>query len=95
MKELAKVYEEVYGVTPEVQRQGSFEDLHKIMRETFQKDPANIFAWMGMHYQYHMGKGPVSLCKDENERLGDRKPQGVKEFLQSWPREKVAMSYMS
>ncbi|KAF2163962.1 hypothetical protein M409DRAFT_57066 [Zasmidium cellare ATCC 36951] len=95
VKELAKVYEEVYGVTPEVQRRGSFEDLHKIMRETFQKDPSNIFAWMGMHYQYYMGKGSVTLGKDENERLGDRKPQGVKEFLQSWPRERVAMSYMS
>ncbi|KAK4499353.1 hypothetical protein PRZ48_009866 [Zasmidium cellare] len=95
VKELAKVYEEVYGVNPTVERQGSFEDLHKIMREAFKKDPGNVFAWMGVHYQYYMGIGTVNLGKDENYRLGDRKPAGVKEFLQRWPRENVANSYLS
>lgn len=89
------VYEEVYGITPTVQRQGSLEDLNKMMREAFRQDPANAYAWMGMHYQYYMSSGSVSLGKTENERLGGRTPQGVKEFLQSWPRNKVAMSYMS
>ena len=95
VKEMAKVYEEVYGIKPEVERQGSFEDLQKMMREAFQKDPGNVFAWMGMHYQYYMGNGSTYLVDLDNSRLGDRKAQGVKEFLKSWPREKIAMSYMT
>lgn len=95
IKELAKVYEKVYGVAPTVERQGSLEHLEKTMRETFKRDPQNIYAWMGMHYQYYMSSGSVNLDKIENERLGERQPQGVKDFLQGWPRDKVAMSYMS
>lgn len=93
-KELAKTYEEVYGVVPTVECQGSLDDLEKKMRQAFQKEPGNVFAWMGLHYQYYMANGATRLGKTENERLGDRRPQSVKEFMQSFPRDKLAMSYM-
>ncbi|KAF2719009.1 NAD(P)-binding protein [Polychaeton citri CBS 116435] len=94
VKEMAETYREVYNIEPSLEPQGSFEDLHSAMTAVFQKDPTNIFAWMGMYYQYFMGTGKTNLREANNSRFPKIKPTDTKTFLQSHPRESVGMSYM-
>ena len=97
IKEMAKLYEQVYGVEAKLEKKGELEDLKKAMQETFKKDPQNVYAWLGMHYQYWMSNGKTSLGTDlDNEKLSEAvKPTTVEEFLKKHSRDTVGKSYLS
>jgi len=44
VKEIAQLYQSVYGVEPQVQRMGSLEDLYNKMTSDFKENPTNPFA---------------------------------------------------
>ncbi|KAL4794825.1 hypothetical protein BDV19DRAFT_379176 [Aspergillus venezuelensis] len=47
-KEIAKSYEEVYGVPATLEKRGSLDDLYKTMHEMRAKDPQNIYSYMSL-----------------------------------------------
>ena len=44
--QMAEIFKEVYGVSPSVKRQGTLDELHAKMKDDFQKNPANVHAWV-------------------------------------------------
>jgi hypothetical protein len=92
VKEMAHLYQKVYGVEPQIQRMGSLEDLREKMTSIFKENPRNIYAWMGMYYQYYMANGSTSLGKLDNERYPGVVPKGLETFLKGYTKETVANS---
>ncbi|PVH75921.1 NAD(P)-binding protein [Cadophora sp. DSE1049] len=80
-KEMADVYRKVYGAEPKVNRLGSWDDLHAKMTAVFKENPSNIYAWIGLYYQYVMGKEKTQLRKVENHRYPSVKPTTLEDFL--------------
>jgi hypothetical protein len=92
VKEMAHLFQEAYGVEPQIQRMGSLEDLHETMISVFKEQPDNPFAWMGMFYQYYMANGSTSLGELDNERYPGVVPKSVETFLKARTKESVAKS---
>ncbi len=89
---MAKVYQEVYGVEPKVERLGSQEDLFEKMTGVFKKDPSNMYAWMGMYYQYLMAKERIQLGTVDNDRYPSVKPKSLADFFRSFTKDTVGKS---
>ena len=49
-KQIAEVYERVYGEKLELERLGSLDDLKSKMTATFQEVPEEPYQWMPMYY---------------------------------------------
>jgi len=79
-------------VKPEIQQIGSLDDLHSKMQVAFKSQPENIFAWMGMFYQYYMQNGSTLLGELDNERYPAVKPVTVEEFLKLHTKESLGKS---
>ncbi|KAH9223825.1 hypothetical protein DL95DRAFT_323222 [Leptodontidium sp. 2 PMI_412] len=80
-KEMAEVYKKVYGVEPKVERLGSWDDLHVKMTAIFNENQSNMYSWIGLYYQYAMGKEKTRLWKVENHRYPSVKPKTLEDFL--------------
>ncbi len=91
-KEMAELYQKVYGVEPKIQRLGSLEDLYEKMTAVFKEQGPSSYAWMGMFYQYWMTNGKTSLGKLENERYSVVKPKDLETFLQGYTKDTVGDS---
>ena len=91
--EIASIYADVYGVKPKVERQGTLDELRTTMKAVFQKDPKNMYAWIGLHYQYVSLDGSTYLRSLNNERLGNHKPKSVKSFFEEHKKEDLAHVY--
>ncbi len=50
MKQVAEVYERVYGEKLELERLGSMDDLKSKMTAIFQEVPEEPYQWMPMYY---------------------------------------------
>ncbi|KAH9203992.1 hypothetical protein DL95DRAFT_131625 [Leptodontidium sp. 2 PMI_412] len=92
VKEMAELYQKVYGVEPNVQRMGSLEDLHGKMTAVFKEQAANPYAWMGMYYQYWMSNGQTALERLDNERYPVVKPKDLETFLKGYTKDTVGIS---
>lgn len=91
-KELAQLYEEVYGVAPVLKCLGTLGDLYEKMIPIFKSQPDNRYAWIGMFYMYYMANGSTRLGKLDNERYPALKPLSVEAFLKRHTKETVANS---
>lgn len=91
-KEMAELYQKVYGVEPKIQRLGSLEDLYEKMTAVFKEQGPNSYAWMGMFYQYWMTNGKTSLGKLDNERYPVVKPKDLETFLKGYTKDTVGDS---
>ena len=89
---MAYLYQETYGVEAQIQRMGSLEDLYRTMKSVYKEQPGNIFAWMGMFYQYYMTNGSTSLGKLDNDRYPEVAPISVETFLKAHTKENIAKS---
>ena len=92
VKELAKQYNERYGVQPEMQQLGSLDDLYSKMQAAFKGQPENPYTWMGMFYQYYMQNGSTWVGTLDNERYPSVKPVTVEEFLKGHTKESLGRS---
>jgi len=93
IKEMAKIYQDVYGVEPQLQPMGSLEDLYNTMTSVFQKAPGNVYAWMGMYYQYYMLNGKTLLGELSNDHYPQIVPTTIETFLKSHTKESVGSLY--
>ena len=93
VKELAGIYEKIYGVKPQIQQKGSLGDLYSRMQSTYKDQSENEFAWIGMFYQYYMQNGTTWLRKLDNERYPTVLPLTAEGFLQEHTKETVAKSF--
>ena len=50
VKQIAGIYEKVYGEQLRMERLGSLDDLKSAMTATRQEFPQNRFKWIGMFY---------------------------------------------
>ncbi|KAI1088088.1 nmrA-like family protein [Rostrohypoxylon terebratum] len=89
-KEIAASFERVYGVKPKVERQGSHDNLLKLMTGQREKDPRNIFSYLFLYYHYFMVKG-LSYCGPQldNDKYPQVKPVTWEDYLRSVPLEKL------
>jgi hypothetical protein len=90
---MAKIYKGVYGIEPQLQRLGSLEDLYNTMTSILQKEPGNVYAWTGMHYQYYMLNGSTLLGELSNSRYPQIVPTTNDSFLKSHSKETVGNQY--
>jgi hypothetical protein len=93
IKEMAKIYQKVYGVEPQLQHMGSLEDLYTSMTAVFQENRGNKYAWMGMFYQYYMLNGSTSLGELSNDRYPQIVPTTIEAYLKMHSKETVGKQY--
>ncbi|KAI9724589.1 MAG: hypothetical protein M1828_003612 [Chrysothrix sp. TS-e1954] len=91
--EMADIYREVYGVKPALERQGSLDELSTKLKTTFQKDPSNMYAWVGMAYQWVTSNGTTYLGKLDDKYLAGYKSKSIKDFMQDHKKEELATIY--
>jgi hypothetical protein len=92
VKEMAYIYQKVYGIEPEIKRNGSLKELYERMTAVFKEEAHNPFAWMGMYYQYYMQNGQTLLGKTDNDRYPKVVPTTVEAFLKEHTKEDVGSS---
>lgn len=92
-KEIIKIYQQVYGIEPEVKHDGSLEALYEEMTATFEKYPDNPYAWMPLYYRYYMWNGSTLLGELSNDRYPHIVPTSIETFLKSHSRETVGNQY--
>ena len=65
-----------------MKRFGSLDDLHTKLRETMAAQPQNMYAWMGMNYNYHGLNGSTYLPKKlDADRYSSVKVTKLEDFL--------------
>lgn len=92
VKQLAQAYENVYGIQPKLERQGSLDDLVAVKKQAFEADPQNSFAWMGLFYQYFIGKGVTNLGPLNNDMFRTVKPKTAEEFMKGYSKDMLGNS---
>lgn len=80
---MAEVYKRVHAVEPTVERLGSLDDLYATMTAVRTANPHNVYAWMGMYYQYYMTNGQTLLEKLDNDRYPTIKFTTFEDFLKA------------
>jgi NmrA-like family len=95
VKQLARSFEEAYGVTLTVQRLGSLDDLFTKMHLLHQQQPKNVYAWGGLFYQYYTTNGSTLLGKLDNDKFPNVQPSSVETLLKSFSIDTIANSSMA
>ena len=91
IREMADVFGDTYGQRPALQRLGSMEGLREKMLAARDAEPSNVFAWLGMHFNYFIGNGSTSLGKIENGRYSDVTPIDLADFFAEHKQEGLMM----
>ncbi|KAK3998128.1 hypothetical protein QBC44DRAFT_433 [Cladorrhinum sp. PSN332] len=93
-RQIAEEFEVVYGKKPKMECQGSFEELFKLMHETFNKDSENWPAYVFMFYHYYCLNSKTHLgSKLNNGTYPAIKPASVKDFLHSHDMKTLSSLY--
>ncbi|KAI1208539.1 nmrA-like family protein [Annulohypoxylon truncatum] len=88
--EIVALFERVYGVKPKVDRQGSLDDLFKLMNEKREKDPKNIFSYLFLFFQYYMIEGTTDIGPElDNDRYPQVKPVSWEDYLRMVPKDQL------
>ena len=93
IREMAQLYEKVYGVDSTVRTLGTREELHDKMRAAFEMQPGNSFAWMALFYQYFQQEPSTLLGELDNKRYPNVKVAGLEDFLLAHTKEDVGTSF--
>jgi hypothetical protein len=88
IKEMAEIYEKVYGAKASLKHLGSLEELKKKMTQASTENPADVGAWMGLYYNHFMSNGSTRMDGTEHEGYAI-KPKSLEEFLGATQREKL------
>ncbi len=48
MQEIAADFKAIYNQEPKLERLGSLQDLYKVMHETKDRSPGNVWAWLAL-----------------------------------------------
>ncbi|KAI0830392.1 nmrA-like family protein [Hypoxylon sp. FL0890] len=93
-REIARSFENVYGVKPKLECQGSLDDLFRHMHELRKKDPQNVFAYMFLFFQYYMINGQTLLGPElDNDKYPQVKPVSWEDFMKAVPRDQLPSAY--
>ncbi|KAL4962482.1 nmrA-like family protein [Aspergillus stella-maris] len=96
IQEIAKSYEEVYGVPATLEKRGSLDDLYKTMHDMRAKDPQNIYSYMSLFFYYYWINGQTLLGSElDNGRYPDVKAADWKGYVASWPKDQIATSFFA
>lgn len=71
IKEMAGIFESVYGVKFTIETLDSLEDLHKKMLLARETTPEDIGSWLGLHYNYYTINGSTLLQGSDGGRFPD------------------------
>jgi hypothetical protein len=94
-REIAAAIKQGYGVDVKLIPLGSLEDLHTKMRAALEKEPQNMYAWMGMNYFYHALNGSTYLPKDSDiNRYPELKATKLEDFLKKFDVKTLGNAYM-
>jgi hypothetical protein len=78
-----------------LKRLGSLEDLYKAMRAKMAEQPQNMYAWMGMNYNYHGLNGSTYLPENlDMNRYPDLKVTRLEELLKKYEISNLDQAYM-
>ncbi|KAE8153642.1 nmrA-like family protein [Aspergillus avenaceus] len=64
IRQIAEAFEEVYGRKPGLNQYGDMKDLYSRLEELRQKDPSNIFSYLGFAYQYYAQTGQTAVLQE-------------------------------
>ncbi|KAI0888438.1 nmrA-like family protein [Annulohypoxylon maeteangense] len=82
--EIATSFERVYGVKPNVECQGSLDDLFKLMNEQREKDPKDLFSYMFLLFHYYMINGTTEIGPQyDNDKYPQVKPVTWEDYLRN------------
>ncbi|KAI1104966.1 nmrA-like family protein [Jackrogersella minutella] len=94
--EIAQSFEQVYGVKPKVERQGSLDDLFNHMHELRKKDPRNIFAYLFLFFQYYMVNGQTLIGPElDNDKYPQVKPVSWEDYFRIVPKNQLQTALSS
>ncbi|OTB12158.1 hypothetical protein K445DRAFT_306323 [Daldinia sp. EC12] len=91
IREIAESFEKVYGVKPNLESQGSVDDLYKHMHELRQKNPQNVFSYLFLFFEYYMVNGQTLLGpENDNGKYPQIKPVTWEDYMRSVPRDQLS-----
>ena len=90
IRQVAAEYEEVYGVKPNLDSRGTFEDLNKTRLSVYNQDPQNKRAWAMMFYTYYMMQDSTRLGKLDNGRYPGFKADTFKDMMRKNDRRGIS-----
>ncbi|ETS77254.1 hypothetical protein PFICI_11128 [Pestalotiopsis fici W106-1] len=94
--QIADELEQVYGKRPRLEHRGSLEELYTTMQAIARKDPANVYAYMALFYQYYCTNGQTYLKQElDNPRYPQVSPVTFKAFMQSHNLETLNEEYQT
>ena len=83
IKEMSKLYEEVYRRTVSLSCLGSLDDLEETMTRRREAEPNNPYGWLGLHFHYFTLNGSTLLPSDVGNRYSTLKPMAFQQLLET------------
>ncbi|GKT55755.1 NmrA-like family protein [Colletotrichum tofieldiae] len=96
IKEIASIFEEVYGVKPELKRLGSLEDLRTTMHQLRAEHPNDVFKYMSLFFMYYWINGQTFVGPEvDDAKYPDAEPVTWKDFMKTRSIQELAAAYFS
>ncbi|KAJ6028744.1 hypothetical protein N7540_004320 [Penicillium herquei] len=96
IKELASSFENIYGIKPTLESNGSLDDLYKLMHEKREKTPEDIYGYMSLFFYYYWINGQTLLGEIlHNDRYAEVKSVTWADFMAQWPLEALPTSFFA
>ncbi|OOF93251.1 hypothetical protein ASPCADRAFT_508996 [Aspergillus carbonarius ITEM 5010] len=96
IRDIARSFEKVYGVTPTLEKRGSLDELYKHMHSLRSENPQNVYGYMALFFYYYWINGQTFVGPQlDNARYPDIKPVDWEGYMSKWPIDKLPTSYFA
>ncbi|KAK0712216.1 hypothetical protein B0T21DRAFT_297463 [Apiosordaria backusii] len=96
LNEIVELFEKVYGFRPALERQGSLEELKGLMHKTRAENPADVFTYMRMFYQYYWLNGQTFVGPEtDNAKYPEVKAETWEDFLRKRTPEELSQAMVA
>ncbi|KAI0176529.1 nmrA-like family protein [Hypoxylon sp. FL1284] len=94
IRDMTKAFEQVYGVQPKLERQGSLDDLFSRMHELQRTSPQEFLSYIPLFFTYYTVNGQTLMGPElDNDQYPQVKPMTFEEFFKATPREQISKAY--
>ncbi|KAF4459994.1 demethylmenaquinone methyltransferase [Fusarium albosuccineum] len=95
IRQVAAVFEDVYGQKPKLHRLGSFVELKARMDEVSTANPQDGHIWMPLFYQYYLSSGQFHVGSTGLSSYPGLEQRSVKEYLQNHSLDSLATAMIN
>ncbi|PWY96062.1 hypothetical protein BO94DRAFT_620372 [Aspergillus sclerotioniger CBS 115572] len=90
VKQIAQIYEDVYGERPILTKLGSLDDLDGLIQERRQKDPPNVMSYLVLSYNYYCMNGQTAVLPEtEKPALFEIRRESFEVFFRQQKKESI------